>query len=408
MRTRRSGANLLAFIIPIFWLCTAAFGQGQFSPVITVNNSAITQFELEQRKRLLEVFRTPGDLDKQAREGLIDDRLRQQELDRFGVALSEEDLNEALNEFAGRANLTLDQFTTILSQNGIAAETLRDFVEIGTTWRNFIRSRFNRQVTITDADVERAISQRGGRATEIQVLLSEIIIPAPPNRARQAQATAERIAGFTSFSAFESAAREFSALPSRDRGGRLDWLPVSNYPPQIQRILLDLRPGEVTQPLNITNGVALFQMRAVREVAKAVPAPVSIDYAAYFLPGGRTEAALQTAAQIANSVDTCDDLYGIAQGQPPEVLDRVEASPADIPRDIALELARLDPGETSLNLTRNDGQTLVFLMLCGRAAEGQAEIDPDTIRNQIRGQRLAGFAEALLSDLRASAVITTR
>ncbi|MEJ6402199.1 peptidylprolyl isomerase [Yoonia sp. 2307UL14-13] len=399
MRARLSIVTLIAMMLA-FATATIGSAQGQFSPAITVNDSVITRFELDQRKRLLEVFRTPGDLDEQAREGLIEDRLRQQELTRAGVTLSDEALQNAMEEFAGRANLNLEQFTRVLQQNGIDQATLRDFVKVGVSWRDYVRARFGRQVTITDADIERAIAQRGGRSTAIQVLLSEIIIPAPPDRARQAQAAAERISNFRSFGAFESAAREVSALPSRDQGGRLGWLPITNYPPQIRAILLDLKPGEVTDPLPITNGIALFQMRGVREVAQSVAAPSSIDYAAYYITGDQG-----TAGQVAARVDTCDDLYGIARNQPPEVLDRQDVAPAEIPRDVALELARLDPGEISTNLVRNNGQTTMLLMLCSRTAAGQEEADPDAVRNQIRSQRLAAFADALLSDLRASAVI---
>ena len=400
-------ATLLAMMIGLTFAGTAS-AQGQFSPAITVNERAITPYEIDQRRRLLELFRTPGDLNELARNGLIEDRLKQQEMDRVGLVLSEAALTTALEEFAGRANQDLTQFTRLLQQNGIDFATLRDFVKVGVGWRDYIRSRYSRQVTITDADIERAIAQRGNSGTAIEVLLSEIIIPAPPNRAREAQAVAERISRLRSFGAFEAAAREVSALPSRDQGGRLGWLPLTNYPPQLHGLLLDLQPGEVTQPINITNGVALFQMRAVREVAQAVAAPASIDYAAYYIPGGRSDAGLRGAAEIAARVDTCDDLYGVARNQPAEVLDRNDIPPSEIPQDIALELARLDPGEVSYNLTRSDGQVLVFLMLCGRTAAGQGDADPEAVRNQIRAQRLAGFADALLEDLRAAAVITFR
>ena len=78
----------------------------------------------------------------------------------------------------------------------------------------------------------------------------------------------------------------------------------------------------------------------------------------------------------------------------------------DIPQDVALELARLDPGEVSYALTRADGATRVFLMLCNRSyASGDGEADREAVRNQLRSQRLAGLAAALLEDLRAAATI---
>ncbi len=389
-------------------LGSPALAQNAFQPVITVNDSTITAFELDQRRKLLEVFRTPGDLDKAAREGLIDDRLKQAEMSRAGLVLSEESLQSAMDDFAIRANLTLEQFTQVLGANGIAPETLRDFVKVGVSWRDFIRGRFNRNVVVTDTDVAQALAQAGAGGSQIEVLLSEIIIPAPPPKAAAAMATAQRISQLTSTAAFEAQARQVSALPSRTNGGRLGWLPLSNYPPQLHSLILSLSPGQVTAPLPIPNGVALFQLRAVREVPSAKITPTSIDYATFYLAGGRSETGMRAAQTLADSVDTCDDLYGEARGLPATVLDRKSVAPAEIPQDVALELARLDAGEVSYNLTTSDGQTLMFLMLCGRENQAAEGADPEAVRLQLRSQRLAGFADALLEDLRAAATISSR
>lgn len=382
-----------------------ATAQGQLTPVITVNDRVITQYELDQRVRLLEVFRTPGNLTEAARNGLIEDRLKQQEMARFNLSLSDEALQQALEEFAGRADLSLPQFTQLLAQSGVDISTLRDFVSIGVQWRDFVRARFGRSVSISDADVERALARQSLATTQLEVLLTEIIIAAPPERAAAAQQAAGQIARLRSFSAFEDAARQVSALPSRENGGRLDWLPIDNYPAQLRDVILALEPGEVTEPITIPNGIALFQLRGKREAARAVPAPVSIDYALYAIAGGRSAAGLRTAAEVRDQVDTCDDLYGVARNQPAEVLERVTRAPSEIPDDVAMELARLDPGEVSTNLTRDNGETLVFLMLCARNAAGAGSTDPETVRGQLRSQRLNGLATALLEDLRASAII---
>ena len=371
--------------------------QNALDTVITVNDSAITAFELDQRRRLLEIFRTPGDLDKAARDGLIEDRLKESLMTRAGLILTEESLQTAMDDFAGRANLSLDQFLTVLKGNGVAPETLRDFVKVGVSWRDYIRSRYSNTVTVTDAEVARAMAQTGANGSEIEVLLSEIII-----------ARAQAISKLRSTSAFEAQAREVSALPSRTKGGRLDWLPLSNYPPQLHSLILALSPGEVTAPLPIPNGVALFQLRAVREAPTTKIAPTAIDYATFYLAGGLSPAGLSAAQTLADSIDTCDDLYTQARGESADVLTRTSLAPADIPQDVALELARMDAGEYSYNLTRNNGDTLVFLMLCGRDNPASEGTDPDAVRNQILSQRLAGLASSLVEDLRASATITTR
>lgn len=404
MRLRVIFAGLLA-VAAVVTGPTATVAQGQLATVISVNDRAITQFEVAERRRLLDLFNTPGDIDKIAREGLIEDRLKQQEMARFNRSLSEDELQQALEEFAGRAGLSLAEFTQILTANNIAVRSFTDYVSVGVMWRDFVRARFNREVNVTNSDVERALARQGAAGSQLEVLLSEIIIAAPPERAARVREVAGQISRLRSFSEFENAARQVSALPSRENGGRLGWLPIDNYPPQLRQVLLDLRPGEVTEPIEIPNGVALFQKRGQREALNRELAPVSLDYAAYYLAGGQSDAALRAAAEVRDQVDTCDDLYGVARNQPAEVLDRVTLPPSEISDDIALELARLDAGEVSYNLTRNNGQTLVFLMLCSRNYAGAGTSDPELIRNQLRSQRLAALSDALIADLRAAADI---
>ena len=375
-----------------------ALAQGLFSPVILVNEDAITGFEIDQRARMLEVFRTPGDLDALAREQLIEERLKLAELERVGLQITDESLRAAMEEFAQRANLGLDDFLVVLGQNGVEEETLRDFVLAGTAWRDYIRQRFGSRAEITEAEIDAALGAAAGGGSEIEVLLNEIIIPAPPPEADRVLAVAREISTYTTTGAFEAAARQYSALPSKAQGGRLDWLPITNYPAPIRALLLALAPGEVTAPIPITNGVALFQMRDVREVAAPPATPVSIDYAVYYAAD-----AAEAGAVVAR-VDTCDDLYGIAQGLPPERLVRADQAVEAIPQDIALLLARLDTDEISVAPAGGTGLVAV-VMLCGRTFSVPEGVDRETVENQLRSQRLAGYADALLADLRAAAVI---
>ncbi|MFT4621267.1 MAG: peptidyl-prolyl cis-trans isomerase SurA [Polaromonas sp.] len=393
-----TSATTLAILSPVM---TAA----QFAPAITVNDSVVSEFEIDQRVIMLRAFRTPGNLEDIAREQLIEDRLKLGALNSAGLRITDEGLVDAMAEFAIRENLELDQFITVLRQSGVSEETFRDFIRVNVSWRDFIRTRFNDRAQVSEADIDLALGQSGA-SSSIEVLLSEIIIPAPPERAQQANATADRIAQLTSTAAFEAEARRVSALPSRTRGGRLDWLPISNYPAGLRGLLLNLAPGEITAPLPITNGVALFQMRGVREVPRAAPEAAAIEYAAFYIAGGLSERGLAAARRIDARVDTCDDLYGVAQGLPEDQLERDVLPPADIPADVAMELAKLDTGETSYVLTRANGETLVFLMMCGRTPELDDGVDRETIRGQLRTQRLNTYADALLADLRAAATIT--
>ncbi|HBS50058.1 MAG TPA: peptidylprolyl isomerase, partial [Rhodobacteraceae bacterium] len=244
-----------------------------------------------------------------------------------------------------------------------------------------------------------------GAAAGVRVLLSEIIIPVTPANAEEVAALSEDLSQIRNPEEFSQAAARYSATETRTRGGRIDWMALSELPQNLQPALLALSPGEVTAPLQLPNAVALFQLRDIQEIAAPTPRYSAIDYAAYYIPGGRSPEGLQQAAELKARVDTCDDLYGVAKGQPPQVLDRESVAPAQIPQDIALELAKLDPGEVSTALTRNNGQTLVFLMLCSRTSAQNAEATREQVANALTQRRLAAFAESELEQLQAEATI---
>jgi len=384
----------------------SAQAQNQFEAVIKVNDQAITRYEIAQRARMLQLFRAVGDLPVVAREQLIQDRLKMDAARANGVVLSEEDVQVGVEEFAGRANMDGEQMLRALAGAGVGESSLRDFVRVGITWREVNRARFASRVSVTEDDLDRAKAAISGNTSNVRVLLSEIIMPAQPSQALAVQERAARISQVTTEAEFSANARRYSASRTRGRGGRMDWVPLTQLPPQLRTIILALAPGEVTDPLPLEGAVALFQLRDIEELDVPAPEYSAIEYAAYYIPGGRSDAALATARQIEDNTDTCDDLYGIAYGQPQEVLERTAAAPADLPQDIAIELAKLDDGEISTSLTRSNGQTLMVLMLCGRSAllEGEGPTDQD-LTAFITNRRLDSYANGYLEELKAEARI---
>jgi len=389
-------------------LMTAApvSAQNLFAPVAKVNESVVTEYEIQQRQRFLEVLNAPGATREGALTSLIDERLRNEAVAEAGIELTPQGIEDSLAEFASRADLSTEEFTQALGQSGVSRETFRDFVVNSVGWRELVRARYASRVQITDAEINRALGETQGSG--VRVLVSEIIIPAPPQQAARVNALAEQISQSKSTAEFSNYASRYSATASRGRGGRLPWQNLTDLPPSLQPLILNLAPGEVTDPLPIPNAVALFQLRDIEETSVAAPTYSEIEYAAYYIPGGRTEPALAQAAQIRGRIDTCDDLYGIAKGQPAEVLERVKKAPSDIPQDVAIELSKLDTGEVSTTLTRANGQTLMLLMMCGRTAAANASASREDVTNALRQERLTGYAEQLLEQLRADARIVRK
>ncbi|NCQ24872.1 MAG: peptidylprolyl isomerase [Rhodobacteraceae bacterium CG17_big_fil_post_rev_8_21_14_2_50_63_15] len=400
-----------AFVLTTIASLSAVPGAAQniFEPVIFVNDQAVTRFEIEQRARMLTLFRAPGDPNRLAREQLTEERIKLDAARASGIVLEDDIVNAGMEEFASRVNMNREQFVQALEGAGVSESSFREFVRAGITWRELTRARFANRVSVSDSDLERATLALTGGAS-VRVLLSEIIIPvANPADAEEKQVIAARIAEATSENEFAAAARRYSAAPSAGQGGRMNWVQLSDLPAGLRQVVLSLGPGEVSDPLPIDGALALFYMRDIEETSVPAPQYSTIEYAAYYIPGGRSDQARARAAEVRAMVDVCDDLYGVAQGQPPEVLERGSKAPEEIPADIAAELARLDPGEVSTNITRANGQTLVFLMLCGRSPKLDGEQPTvEDLSNFIRNQRIQSFAEGYLAQLRAEARIVER
>ncbi|MEY8831288.1 peptidylprolyl isomerase [Sedimentitalea sp. XS_ASV28] len=383
-----------------------AAAQGLFAPVITVNDQVITRYELEQRAEFLRLLGVPGNPDQLAREALIEDRLKLQAVKSVDLEITSEQIDAGIEELSSRTDLSPEEFIKEIERGGVSVETLRDFAKVNVAWRELIRGLYLSRARPSEAEIDRAIGSGGGGG--LRVLLSEIVIPVTPQTRDQVDELAGQLAQLRSFAAFSDAASKYSATQTRNNGGRMEWIDLNALPPGLRPLILALSPGEVTDPISLSEAVALFQLRDIREAAVSTPRYSKIDYALYYLPGGRTPEALGNAARIASDIDTCDDLYGIAKDQPPSQLERLSQAPSQIPRDVAVELAKLDEGEVSTALTRSNGQTLVLLMMCGRTAEANEEATREQVAQSLIQQRLTAYADSYLDQLQADAIIVER
>ncbi len=373
--------------------------QSLFAPAARVDGAVVTEYEVGQRQRMLQVFGAPDPSAESALDDLVDERLQLAEARRLGIDVTAEQLEEGKSEFAGRANLGTEEFVGRLNEAGVSVEAFEDFVRAGIAWREVVSQRFGGGQTQVEPDVvERAADAPA--APELRVLLNEIILPADtPERARRAEALAPQIAAIGDFGSFAAAAREYSATPSRERGGAIDWLRLSELPPQIGQVLQELSPGEVSQPIQLPNAVAFFQLRELGEVPGG-DTPTELEYAVVALPAGSPRAE---AGRIAASAATCDALEGVV-GAAGGGLERETQPIGQIPSDLRLELARLDPGEVAVIA---GGANMV--MLCARSyrAAGAEEPDLSAVRGALVNERVERRAANLLAELRANAAIDT-
>ena len=370
----------------------AAAQASPFAAAMVVNDRVVSNYEVSQRILFMTLLRQPGDIQAMAMESLIEDRLRLSAAKALGLTSNPDELTAAMGDFAGRANLTAEQFVTALGKGGVERQAFRDFVEANLLWRSVIRTRYGTSVTITEAEIDRAIASGASAGGEIKVLLSEIVIPTNAN-ATEALALANKLrAELKSETSFAAAAHLYSKSPTAARGGRLEWTPVSALPPGVAARVTALKKGEISVPIQVPGSVMLFYLRDIAQTAGDGTQVKMIDYAAFALAEG------QDPASIRARVDRCDDLYALARGLPADRLTRETVAEAQMPAAYAGAMAHLDPGETVMV-----GST--FLMLCSRNPQSAVPPSRDDVRALLTNQRLGQLAENYLEELRSEAII---
>lgn len=401
---RRLAALVVAAAIGLTLGLAPATAQSQFRPVMKVDGMAITAFEVAERQKFLTLLRAPGDVRALAIDQLVNEKLQMREAEKAGVVADAEAVKAGMEEFAQRGNLTADQLLQFLAQAGIDASTFRDFVAAGVTWRDYVRAEFMPRVTISKSDIDAAMAEALAEPG-IRVLLAEIVLPADDPATRKASmARAKRLTGLDE-AGFHEAAQRFSIGPSRSNGGRLNWADVTALPPEAGAAVRGLRPGQTTRIIETDDTLRLYFMRDREEVRGGTPRTV-LDYAALLLPGGQSAANQEEAARISARVTSCDDLYPIARGLPPEQLIREELPEAQIPATYRAELDRLDPGELSSRVTTSSG-AMAILMLCKRGNELPRSLTRDAVEEQLRTRRVTTMAQFFLEEQRANAFIET-
>ena len=371
--------------------------QSLFDQVISVDRAAITKYEINQRILFMEIFKSLESDKQNAKESLIEDRLKMAAARRASIMLSEQDLIESMSNFAANFNRSLNKMLEDLTVKGLDEQAFRDYVETRTNWRKVVTRRFASRSNPTESEIDRAMASTGTRGG-IRVLLTEIVLPASPDQLINAQQTAKRLTRIKSAKQFSEQARLLSASPSRENGGELEWINLNDLPKGLRPIISGLRPGQITKPLKVENAIVLFQLRNVAETASIAPAVSAIEYAQLLGP----VSALVTAN---SKVDTCDDLYSLAKADPLLELSVQSQLPDQINPKTALRLISLDKNETNILITPETDQA-DMLMLCARVYTALEDVSRSQVASNLRSARLTSFADNYLAELRSNAKIT--
>lgn len=380
-----------------------AQAQGLFSPVRKVNDRIITNYDVSQRIAFLELMNVgAADMRREAIDRLTEEAVQMDTARRLDLRVTRDQLADGMNEFASRVELTTDELIGVLNEGGVDRESFENFVRAGLLWRQVVDQKFPMLVSVGGNDVARARDVAAIRGSQ-RVLMSEIFLPMDPQFADAVAQIMQMIEAAQTMEEFSALAREFSLAGSRDAGGRLEWLPAENLPPQIAGRVTQARAGQIIGPIELGGAIAYFQLRAIDSTRNIPSEAVKVTYSRLLLPGGRTEANLATVAQIQAQARVCADLGPFARNLSEQALSERSEFMREIGQSDGVELARLDRGEVSANTV--EGGNLVVLMLCARELEQEGMPTAAQLSDMLFDRQLSALSDVKLKELIADADI---
>jgi len=367
-----------------------------FAPKIKVNEMIITQYEIDQRSLFFELLKFPGNHKKEAEKSLIDDRLKLIAAEKFNIEPNSTALNFEMEMFAKRANLTVEQFAKRLKKAGVDRVTWENYMQIPILWFETVNRKFASEISSSalNDDTANYTSTR----SEIQVLLTEIIIPVQLGFEEEANQRIAFLRKIKSLESFSEAASTYSVAPTRDVGGKIKWQNISSLPAVVRPLISGLSIGEVSEPLPISGGLAIFQLRDMRESNKKSKSSF-VDYIEF-----KFKKNPKINKLIMSNVMMCDDLYSFLKSTQEAELNRKNEKENSLSKELRNTLSELDQNEFVFK--DQDGITSKLLMVCGRKEkENLSKSDMNEISRSLANKRLLSLANSFLENLRQEARI---
>ena len=393
-----------SLIFSLIFLCLYAFSESKaqadflLAAKIQVNNSVITQFELDQRAKFLGVLKFADNHSELAQTQLIEERLKQSEAQKLNISASDVEIEDALTRFASRANLTVKEFNKELKRIEIYPDTFRSYVETEVIWQKLVNKKFGAQSSVSNLQLQRAKSISKFEDT-IQVLLTEIIIPFSKDDRSEKENLANLLKQIKSKEEFSNAAQKYSKAPTATVGGRVKWQNFDRLPGIIKPLILGLSPGQVTEPIMLTKAIALFQLRDIREIKTDRTQLELLDFV-------KVKSDLKYLLFVQDNFHNCSDLEAIIGDQTEVTLTRKKLLSDEIPNTLVPVLDNLDQNESEIIV--EDGQSQLVIM-CER--NNQLNSTAQTLeqdKNVLQTNRLKHLARSFLETLKDNARIVIK
>jgi peptidyl-prolyl cis-trans isomerase SurA len=254
--------------------------------VAQVNEDIITLLELSHSltpivEKIKERALTP-DQEQQTLEkakedvlmNLVNDRLTDQEVKKSNIEITDGEVDDAVKRVMEMNNLTQDQLTAALAQDGMTVEAYRKNLKKQLLRSKLLNREVKSKIVITENDIQSYYQKHidkfgGGDSGGSKYHLRTIIKKIPPySDEKQKQSVLTQmeaiLAQLNAGKPFDALAREHSDLLASE-GGDLGVFAMDELSPAVQQAISGLKQGGYTSIIDTDQGYQVFYLQEIRE-----------------------------------------------------------------------------------------------------------------------------------------------
>ncbi|MCA1177114.1 MULTISPECIES: peptidylprolyl isomerase SurA [unclassified Pantoea] len=249
-----------------------------------VNNGVVLESDVDN------MMRTVKSQAQQAHQQLPDDKtLRHQILERqvmdaiilqmgekAGLQVSDQQLDQAIQNIAAQNKMSMDQLRSRLAYDGMNYNTYRAQIRQEMLISEVRNNEVRRRVTILPQEVDTLAAQVGSQnaqGTELNV--SQILLPLSENPTQQQvddqEALARQLVGqLKSGADFGKMAVTYSADPQALKGGNMGWAKIEELPTLFSQALSTAKKGDIVGPIRSGVGFHILKVNDLRGESKNI------------------------------------------------------------------------------------------------------------------------------------------
>ena len=242
-----------------------------------VNDGLVLKSELDAQmdavtKRLQEQkveLPSQSVLKQQVLDRLILQEIQAQHAKRVGLTVSDEQLNSALQEIAGRNKIPFDQLPTALAAQGVDYKQYRESMRRELTLNTLRQRDVISHINVTPHELEQFLTRQQTAAANDEFSVSHILLSLP--EAATPQQLEEITKKAQDLAARASKGEDFGQLAIANSnsqtaldGGQLGWRKGTQLPEFILQLVTKMKAGDVSQPVRTPSGFHIVKLNERR------------------------------------------------------------------------------------------------------------------------------------------------